>query len=211
MLPCVVLGLLAVGLLVVPWPDAVARLAAKEGPLEHLGHGLLLVALVGWAVAAARARGADRRRERGLCMALVATCALVLGEELDWGAVYGVTAGAEALHTALGHQNLHNAWRGASYLLFSLPVVLLVGVVGWRRGDALGRLPQRRDALGLGLLGVASVVGAWGGPRWEPVLDEVVETILYLGLSWMALRPVGYPATSSKLTRQRVPMPSPRV
>ena len=64
----------------------------------------------------------------------------------------------------------------------------MMAAVGWRRGDAPGRLPRRRDALGLGVLAVASVLGSLAWPAWEPVLDEVVETVLYLGLLWIAVR-----------------------
>lgn len=191
MLPCTVLGLSALGLLAIVRPQAAAWLCAKEGPLEQLGHVLLLVAVLGWLWAATEARGAERRRERRLCVGLGLLCALVLGEELDWGGVLGVTALSEPLVAAVGRANLHNAWRGGSYVLFAVPLVLLVGVVGWRRGDAPGRLPRRRDALGLGVLALVSVVGSLGWPAGEPLLDEAVETVLYLGLGFMAVRPVG--------------------
>src|SRR5690606_7998376 len=64
----------------------------------------------------------------------------------------------------------------------------MMAAVGWRRGDAPGRLPRARDALGLGVLAVAPVLGSLAWPAWEPVLDEVVETVLYLGLLWIAVR-----------------------
>jgi hypothetical protein len=88
-----------------------------------------------------------------------------------------------------GHGNLHNAWRGASYMVFALLPVVLVGVVGWRRGDAPGPLPRRRDAIGVLVLGVASLVGSLAWPAWERELDEAAETLFYAGLCWIVLRP----------------------
>jgi hypothetical protein len=180
MLPVAVVGLVAFAGLAFWWPEGAAALSAKEGPLEHLGHGLLSLALLGFLVAMLRARGDDApRHERWLFAGLVLMCAVLLGEELDWGGVYGWS----------GHGNLHNAWRGASYVAFALLPVVLVGVVGWVRGEAPGRLPRRRDAIGLMVLGVASLVGSLAWPAWEPCLDEVVETLFYLGLCWVVLRP----------------------
>lgn len=181
MLGLVVLGLC--GFAVVAWLDPVdmRELAAKEGSLEAAGEALLVAAVLGWLWAAWEARGDARRFERRMCTGLAITCALVLGEELDWfGALKAVT----------GHPNLHNAWKGASYVLFALPVALLVGVVGWRRGVEPGRLPDRRDAVALALLAAASLGGSLAWPAWERELDEVVELLLYAGLAWISLRPV---------------------
>jgi hypothetical protein len=182
MLPVAVVGLVAFAGLALLVPEAAAALSAKEGPLEHLGHGLLALALVGWLVVMLRVRSDDgSRRERWLCAALVLMCAVLLGEELDWGRVYGWS----------GHGNLHNGWRGASYVAFAMLPVVLVGVVGWRRGEAPGRLPRRRDAIGVVVLGVASLGGSLAWPAWEPRLDEVVETLFYMGLCGVVLRPGG--------------------
>jgi hypothetical protein len=186
----VVAGLLGFVILAGLDPAAAARLAAKEGPLEHASHGVLVVALCGWIVAAWRARGDAHRLERRVCIGLALACALILAEELDWGRVYGVEPVAHVLAAATGRPNLHNAWHGASYVAFAMLPLVLVGVVGWRRGDAPGRLPARRDAVGLAVLGVASLGGSLAWPVWEPMLDEVVETLLYAGLAWISLRPV---------------------
>jgi hypothetical protein len=181
------LGVVVAGLscfVILAWldPAQMRELAAKEGSLEVAGEALLVAAVVGWLLAAWEARGDARRLERWVCLGLVLTCALVLGEELDWGG---------ALKAVIGRPNLHNAWGGASYVLFMLPVALLVGVVGWRRGDEAGRLPGRRDAVALALLGVASIGGSLAWPEWERQIDEVVETLLYAGLAWISLWPVG--------------------
>jgi hypothetical protein len=180
------------GFVMLAWlePSMARWLAAKEGPLEQVGHAVLVVAIGGWLVAAWRATGDGRRRERWVCLAFVLMCGLVLAEELDWGGVYGVGPLGAALHAATGHPNLHNAWRGASYVVFAILPLVLVGVEGWRRGDLPGRLPRRPDALGLLGLGACSLLGTLGWPAWEPELDEVVETLLYVGLAWISLRPV---------------------
>lgn len=180
MLVVVLAGVLAFVGLASLRPSAAASLAEKEGALEHLSHVLLALASIAWAVAAARAQDSIKR-ERATLVGLSLLCVLLLGEELDWGGVYGWNSRGG---------NLHNAWGGASYLLFALPPLYLVGVVGWRRGHGRGRLPRRTDAIGLGILATVSFVGTLGWPRWEAVLDEVGETVFYVGLVWMALRPV---------------------
>lgn len=178
MLPIVLVGLVSFGAGLGLAPELTRSLAAKEGPLEHLSHGLLGVGLVAWAIVAWRSRA--RSRSAAAAPTLALWCGLVLGEELDWGGVYGWVSGGG---------NLHNAWHGASYLLFSIPVLLVVGWGGWRRGGAPGRLPRRVDAIGLGVLGLCAVVGTVAWPEIEALLDEVTETILYAGVVWIALRP----------------------
>jgi len=180
-LPIVVLGVLGFVVSALLFPSNTIVLTAKEGALEHISHGLLVVAGLGWALAAKRAWGA-RTQVRWVALGLAIVCGLLLGEELDWGAVYGFGPGG----------NLHNAWRGASYLLFAIPPVLLIVVVGFVRGDAAGRVPRRRDAIGVVVLGSASIVGTLVWPAWEAALDEVAETIFYVGLVWMAYRPLGH-------------------
>ena len=178
-------GLAVFGALALVHPTTAAALAAKEGPLEQLGHWLLVLALFGWLGAVWHIRG----RERWLCAVLALACAVMLGEELDWGGVLGWTPLADAVRDAVGHRNLHNAWKGGSYVLFAIPLAVIVGVMGWRRGDAPGPLPRRSDAIGLALLAAASLLGALARPQWEPRLDEVMETLLYAGLAVIALRP----------------------
>jgi hypothetical protein len=55
---------------------------------------------------------------------MAAFLALLLAEELDWGAVLGWPALGLRIEAVLGHRNLHNSLRGASYLLFALPLAL---------------------------------------------------------------------------------------
>ncbi|MEM6994831.1 MAG: hypothetical protein AAF721_30230, partial [Myxococcota bacterium] len=109
------------------WPRATATLAAKEGPLEHVSHAVLALAV---AAAAFRAATGGERGAGGRWPHVGVTLWLfvVLGEELDWGRVYGVDALATPLASLVGRPDLHNAWSGASYLLFAIPVVWLA----WR-------------------------------------------------------------------------------
>ena len=160
-------------------PDVAARWAAKEGPIEHVSHAVLAVALVGWGVAAVRARG----WARGLAFALASWCAVVLAEELDWGAVYGVHTIANAWIALFGRPNLHNAWGGGSYLLFGVPILGLIAL-GWRERCGVGR----GDAVALGVIIGASLLGTWLAEAFEPLLDEVSEASLYLLLATMAWR-----------------------
>ncbi len=179
MLPIVVGGGVVFAVLAVAAPAAFATVAAKEGPLEHVSHVVLLVAAMAW-LRAALVAATVTRTERRVAIGLTVTCLVVLGEELDWGGVYGVGS----------LTNLHNAWSGASYLLFAIPVVVGVGVVGWRNPKNRGRLPRRRDAVGLAVLGVASLALTVLWPAGEAAVDEIGESLLYVGLAWMALRPL---------------------
>lgn len=190
MLPIAAFGVLSFAVVAALGPELARAVAAKEGPLEHASHALLAGALLAWSIAAARARGDARRRERRRALLLALYVLVVLGEELDWGAVYGIEALASEVRALGGRANLHNAWSGASYVLFALPALVLVGGEGWRRPRARDRGPSRGDAIGLGVLAVSAVGGSLGWPQWEPELDEVVETLLYLSLLWMAVRPV---------------------
>ncbi len=190
MLGIVLIGSLAFAILAIVAPTTAASLAAKEGPLEHLSHAILPLALFAWAVAAARARGPEAKTERFIAIGLCLTCAIILGEELDWGSVYGITLLGDRLAAATGRANLHNAWSGGSYLLFALLPLTLIGVVGWRRGHTPGRLPGRRDAVGLIALGALSLGASLAWPAGEGLVDEVGETLLYLSLLWIAVRPI---------------------
>lgn len=147
-------------------PDVTARWAAKEGPIEHVSHAVLAVAVLGW--------GTKAVRRRGVAIAVAPWCALVLAEELDWGAVYGVDAIADLWIAAVGRPDLHNAWSGASYVLFGIPILGLVAL-GWRQRCDL----TRRDALAFAVIVGASLVGTLISEAIEPMLDEVSELSLY--------------------------------
>ena len=176
-LPIWIAVLPLVGLVLGWWlaPDATARLAAKEGPLEHVSHVVLAVALLGWIVRAAR--------HRGVAIAVALWSALVLAEELDWGAVYGVRAMADVWIELVGRPDLHNAWGGGSYVLFGLPIVVLIGLGVRGRGSV-----SPHDAAGLVVIVVGSVIGTLVSETIEPLLDEVSELSLYGVLAWMGWR-----------------------
>lgn len=160
-------------------PEATARWAAKEGPVEHVSHAVLAVALIGW--------GAKAVRMRGVAIAVALWCALVLAEELDWGKVYGVHGIADLWIGVVGRPDLHNAWGGASYVLFGIPILGLLAL-GWRERSGLTRV----DALALALIVGASLLGTLIGSQIseaiEPVLDEVSELSLYAVLAVIGWR-----------------------
>lgn len=127
--------------LVLAAPELWLRLAAKEGPFEHVGHAVLLLAALGWL------RASVRNRARARLLAIMATSYLVLAllEEVDWGAVYGWNLGhATVERLTHGSPNFHNAQTthsslfGWSVVWMSGPMVAffgapLVPLPGWRR------------------------------------------------------------------------------
>lgn len=152
-------------------PEWLHSFAAKEGPLELGSHALLLAAVIAYLVRA-------RRAPRWLPLGVALAAAVVLGEELDWGGVLG-------LRGESGVPNIHNAWSGASYLLFAVPWVLLYGAAftpeHWELRRRCGEHLPPRDHAGafvlIAVVGAATVSPGLGA--WEAVLDEVTETLLY--------------------------------
>lgn len=176
-------------------PDHVRTICAKEGPCEIVSHVVLGAAIVGFGAAAVQARPPAR----AWALALVAiACTVVLGEELDWGAVLGVRLLADPLERGLGSANVHNAARGHSYVLFAIaaPVVAMValGRGAWaeRWRARLGRCaPSKDDGVAvLVVLGVALGVAILA-PRWDAVVDEVAELLGYGILLARCMRPNG--------------------
>lgn len=165
-------------------PQWTARALAKEGPVEVVSHAVLLVAVLAWLLAAWR----RHTRARALAVGVAVFCAVVLGEELSWGAELGVTMLADPLSAATGRADFHNAWGGASYLVFAVPVVALVviGIVASAQTLPLGI--DRDDAVALGLVGLAAIGGTLAWPSLEAQLDELSELALYVALTWIAVR-----------------------
>lgn len=165
------LGFVLTFLLAVAAPASLRWVAAKEGPLELLSHAVLLAGVVVYLVRA-------RRAPRWIPLLIALWAGVVLGEELDWGAVLGVGPASEGA-------NLHNAWGGASYLLFALPWLLLYSAAlappSWglpKRWS--GQLPPRDHAGAFVLIAVvAAATVSPGLADWESSLDEVGETLLY--------------------------------
>ena len=155
-------------------PEPAGRWLAKEGPVEHASHLVLLLAALTW-LGLGLARG----------RALVMSCFLlvVLAEEVDWGAVYGLPALGVRIDAAVGHRNLHNALRGASYLLFALPLALYFGAPARRLG-ALAPTADERAAFAL----VAAAFVAFNLGPWERQAQELLEAVLYALLLAVGLR-----------------------
>lgn len=169
-------GLLA---LVLAAPALALRLLAKEGPLEHASHLVLLLAVVAWGGVAARTRGWARLRAAGLAGFLV----FVLAEEVDWGAVYGAPRLGAGLAGAFGHRNMHNALGGASYLLFAAPLALHFAAPARLHGP-LAPLRDERVAF----LAIAASFIAWNLGAWERQAQELLEAALYALLLACGLR-----------------------
>ncbi len=164
-------------------PEPTTRLTAKEGLVEHISHAVLAVAVLVWVRRAVRAGRDAAPGTAWVVGAIAAWCGVVLGEELDWGAVYGCTVVAAPLTEWTGRPDVHNAWSGASYLVFAVPVLGLA-LLGLRRRFGFDRF----DATALLVVVVASAVGTLGWPDREAQLDEVAELVLYAVLVWIAVR-----------------------
>lgn len=149
---------------------------AKEGPVEHAAHLVLMLAVAAWLLLAARARG----RARLLAAALALFLAFVLAEELDWGAVYGLRGPGEAIARSLGHRNLHNAAHGGSYLLFCAP---LAAYFAWPATAVAPARGERRAFLQVAVLFLAGNLTAW-----EREAQELLETLVYALMLAIAAR-----------------------
>ncbi|UQA60505.1 hypothetical protein [Polyangium aurulentum] len=177
-------------------PDWTRDLAAKEGSLEHVQHVLLVLGIGAWIVAAFRVS-----KGRGWAVAIACFLMLVLGEELNWGEVLGITVVSEPLRRSLGQTNVHNYWWGMSYHLFALPLLGLFGagflshfakerssrgrLAAWRA--AFGDLrPTRDQTLAAGVVAGCTVAFGIAMSAWENELDEVKETAVYLLLIGVA-------------------------
>lgn len=176
--------------------DRTLAFFAKEGPSEHLSHAVLLGAVLAWSMFGARER---RPRRSWPTFAMAAFLAVVLLEETDWGAVYGVQELSAVVRTWFPKGNLHNAASGASYMLFAVPLLgyFLLPLSSGRLGRACV------DAFGASVPGASErwvfVLVAFLPPpltlvlstRWERALDEMIELPLYglmLSIAVRALR-----------------------
>lgn len=162
-------------------PQLAAATLAKEGPVEHASHLVLLAAVVLWVLLAARTGGRPR-----ISAAAVATfLALVLLEELDWGAVYGLPGPGEAIARSLGHRNLHNAASGSSYLLFAVP---LAAYFAWPPGPRphAPPAPLRGERLAFLLLAALFLLGNL--TAWERQAQELLEGLVYALMLTIAAR-----------------------
>lgn len=152
-------------------PGTALAWLAKEGPVEHASHAVLAAATVAWTLAGRTGGG------RALPLAMAAFLALVLAEEVDWGAVYGWTLLGERVAAAFGHRNMHNAVRGASYLLFALP--LLAYYLAPRTCFGAGARAPTGDERAA-FVAVAGLFFAGNmSAAWERAAQELLELLLY--------------------------------
>ncbi len=167
---------LACGVAALATPPWLLHMAAKEGPVEVASHVVLLAAALGWA--------SIRTREGRGAAWVGAGCAVVLAEELDWGAQLGVSLFADTF----GVHNLHNSLGGASYLFFALPWACLFGAA------LLGKttpqwIPPRPDAFAFAVVLAVAAASLMLPSAWEQALDELSELLLYVLLAVGGMRP----------------------
>lgn len=161
-------------------PALAALWLAKEGPVEHASHLVLLLAALAWLALAFRTTA----RARLLAVLITLFLAFVLAEELDWGAVYGWGDAGAAIARSVGHRNLHNAVRGASYLLFAVP---LAAYFAWPAPPVPPTRGERHAFLLLAALFLAGNLTAW-----ERHAQELLEALVYglmLAIAARHLRP----------------------
>ena len=111
-----------------------------EGPLEHVSHLVLVGSVVLWGMCARAADG----RQRAVALGMTAWLLLLWLEEIDWGAVYGLTDGLRGIVGApsLHHSSSANTSPFADKLKwFAVPIVLWFALPRVPRvGDWLSRL-----------------------------------------------------------------------
>jgi hypothetical protein len=157
--------------------SALRSWCAKEGAVERASVGVLLAMGAAWGFVLWRSRARDP-----WAIAMLAFAILVVGEELDWGAVVGVGGVGEALQGAVGHRNLHNFAGGHGYLLFAIvPAVAVVAALRRAPSRYVGA-PTRADAIGLVVAAVPTIASALAWPRWADELDEFGELVVYVAL-----------------------------
>ncbi len=148
-------------------PHWLLVVCSKEGLAEVVAQVFLLVAVLGWAWI--------RTRDGAGAGWVALAGAVVLAEELDWGAQLGWTAVVELV----GTPNLHNAFGGASYLVFAVPWVVLYGAA--LRGVASPAwVPPRLDGVAFGLVVLTAGLSLLVSNAWEQALDELSELMLYV-------------------------------
>lgn len=186
------IGWLGFGVLAALVPTQMRMWAAKEGTVEAVSHGLLIVTV------AAFVFGAIRGPARGRAGVAAAFAAWLLAEEVDYGAVWGVSVIADRLRPLLGEPNLHNAWSGASYILFGVPLLwLYAGALIRPRLEEpppdpwQGRGPSLDEARAFVLLAIIAIAAPLMVESWEPELDEWAEMLLYVVLLGTAARAAG--------------------
>lgn len=179
--------------------EATLSFFAKEGPSEHCSHAVLLAAALAWTACGARAR---RPQRAWPALAIAAFLSLVLLEETDWGAVYRVDELATLVRRAFPEGNVHNSAKGASYLLFALPLAgyfLLPrssGRLGRACAEALGSAaPSRSERWVFFAISFIPPPLTLILPRvWERALDEMIELPLYGLMLLIAVRALRAPA-----------------
>lgn len=151
-------------------PQWLLSVSAKEGAVEAGAQVVLLVAALSWALIRTR----QGRGAAGVALG----CAVVLAEELDWGAQLGFTG----LVGVLGAPNLHNGLGGGSYLLFAVPWALLYGAA-LRGVTTPAWVPPRLDGVAFGLVVLTAGISLLLPTAWERALDELSELMLYVLLA----------------------------
>lgn len=169
-------------------PETTRWVFQKEGLSEHVSHLVLVAGIVGFVRHGALSRRTDR--SPWIAWTMAAFLFVVLLEEIDWGAIYGVNEIAQTVLVGSDRPNLHNAWRGLSYNLFALP--LLAFFVAPIARDRLARhahvLPTRSDQIEFGVLAVAAPVLGLVSGSFEPVVDEMLELAMYSRVTATGLR-----------------------
>lgn len=150
---------------------------AKEGWVEHVSHGVVALAALGWSAVA---------RRNPFAVPVAVFLVILLGEEVDYGALFGWWGEADG-----GPRNLHTAASGAGYLLFAglVAAFFWCGLVtkAWfqRLGSAA---PTRWDAVAFGVVAAGEIVVPLLVPARAAQVQELSELWLYLIFGWLVFR-----------------------
>jgi len=154
-------------------PELLLRMLAHEGPVEHVGHLVLLLALLAWLVLAECCIVMDGVRFGATALPMIVTICLVFLflEDIDWGAVYGVDLGYSLVRELTGgSSNFHDAMDGSEllagvllWMLLPLVLVFSVGLIPLRglraRWDRLAPVrPTWDESVRFWLIGVLALV-----------------------------------------------------
>ncbi len=121
-------------------PRVVESLVVVDGPIEDLGHVVLLLAIAAWATLARRL-GREQHPASKLVLGIVLYLVFIEMEEINWGDVYGLDLGASLVTRLVGTTTFHRAYHNAYYanllgVIIASPIAVYFALGLFRRRAA---------------------------------------------------------------------------